>query len=160
MTVWKLWFDGGCENNGGPKASATYGYVLLNTETKKRYTGRGPVLSSRPTNNLAEWAALLAGVRRLVKKADPGDTAELIGDSLLVVNGVTGKWKGKDQRLARMKSLVKTELDKLGNWSAIWVPREQNQEADEVGRKKSKKTVDLRFLDAPVPAPVTRRGFF
>lgn len=158
MTVWKLWFDGGCEDNGGPAASASYGYVLLNADTGKRYTGAGTVLSARPTNNLAEWAALLAGVRRLVKKAGEKDTVEVVGDSVLVVNGITGKWKGKDPRLARVKELVKSELSKVRSWTAAWVPRDQNQEADRIGRKKSGKTLDLRFLDDP--APVARRGFF
>lgn len=160
MTVWKLWFDGGCEDNGGPNASASYGYVLVNAETGKRYVGGGAVLSARPTNNLAEWAALLAGVRRLVKKAGGKDSVEVAGDSLLVVNGITGMWKGKDPRLARVKELVKAELSKIGSWTATWVPRDQNQEADRVGRKRSRKTLDLRHLDEPVPVPVARRGFF
>jgi hypothetical protein len=98
------------------------------------------------------------GVRRLVKKAGEKDTVEVVGDSVLVINGITGKWKGKDPRLARVKELVKSELSKVRSWTAAWVPRDQNQEADGIGRKKSGKTLDLRFLDDP--APVARRGFF
>ncbi len=131
-----LRFDGSCWPN--PGGVCAYGWVLLDTDGFLS-SGRGRVeglARQARTNNVAEWHALLAGLRAL---ADMGledvESLTIEGDSQLVVNCLCGEWKTKKMHLAKLRDACRESLGLLGcEWKVRWIPREQNQEADALSR--------------------------
>ena len=134
---WVLHFDGACEpiNPGG---TASYGWVLLDPDGNRVGSGSG-VVDSGPgmTNNVAEWAALETGLKYL--SARGMRVAVLFkGDSKLVVNQVTGAWRCHKEHLAAARERVWALLSEVATaWGAVWVPREQNEEADLLSKTAS-----------------------
>ena len=87
-----LWTDGGSRGNPGP---AAYAYVL-ETEDGTVLDARGETIG-RATNNVAEYSALVAGLRRA---AELGVTElELRSDSELLVKQMRGEYRVKNKDL-------------------------------------------------------------
>ncbi|HEX3509514.1 MAG TPA: ribonuclease HI family protein [Solirubrobacteraceae bacterium] len=115
--------DGGARGNPGPAAAACVisdadGQVLLEDAE----------LLGSVTNNVAEYRALLLGLRRARELG--ADEVEVIGDSELIVKQVQGAYK---VRHAAMRPLHAEALDALRgfrSWSIRSVPRAQNADAD------------------------------
>ena len=80
------------------------------------------------TNNQAEYLSLI----NLLKEAKENGIQKIHikGDSLLVVNQVTGVWKAKNSEMKRLKFIVHELLKGFSKWSLKHVPREDNKEAD------------------------------
>lgn len=114
-------FDGASRGNPG---EAGAGAVL--------FDGRGtPVWEcARPlgkkTNNEAEYLALLLLLEELERR---GVSADIRGDSRLVVNQVTGRWKINEPRLKELADRA-VELLRRTKSSLSWVAREENAAAD------------------------------
>ena len=115
--------DGGARGNPGP---AAVGAVVQNAD--------GEVLEERgerigtATNNVAEYRALLLGIRRA---AELGATElELVGDSELIVRQVKGEYKVKDATLRELHAEVMQALGPFDGWSIRHVRREHNAGAD------------------------------
>ena len=119
----RLFTDGGARGNPGP---AAYGYVLEDEH--------GTVLEARgkaigiATNNVAEYSALLAGLR---KAAELGVTElEVVSDSELMVKQMAGQYKVKN---AGLRVLWEEALDlarAVGRVHYTAVRREHNELAD------------------------------
>jgi len=126
-----IYFDGLCEpvNPGGV---ATYGYVIYQDEKaiKKgcRVIGEG----SGMTNNVAEYSALKRALEWLVEEGIE-DEIVVKGDSMLVINQMRGVWQIKSQTSKRfvpkIRGLLKGKKVKF-----VWIPREENGEADMLSR--------------------------
>jgi ribonuclease HI len=89
----QLYTDGGARpTNPGPSGFA---FVLVREDGTidrvSRYAGRG-------TNNRAEYLALLVGLKHAINDPEV-DEIEIVADSLLVINQVSGKWQCKNQAL-------------------------------------------------------------
>jgi ribonuclease HI len=91
----RLSTDGGARGNPGP---AAYGYVLESDD--------GHVLDARgerigvATNNVAEYSALIAGLR---KALELGVTElEVVSDSELLVKQMRGEYKVKNETLREL----------------------------------------------------------
>ena len=100
----EILFDGLCEpvNPGG---MATFGFVIIQDETQIA-EGSGLVGSGEGmTNNVAEYEAILSAI---VKFKELGLNESLIikGDSKLVINQSSGKWKIKSETTRNSKSLL------------------------------------------------------
>lgn len=115
--------DGGARGNPGP---AAVGAVVQSAD--------GEVLEERgerigtATNNVAEYRALLLGIRRA---AELGATeVELVGDSELIVRQVKGEYKVKDAALRELHAEVMQALRPFDGWSIRHVRREHNAGAD------------------------------
>ncbi|HET8605773.1 MAG TPA: reverse transcriptase-like protein [Gaiellaceae bacterium] len=119
----RLFTDGGARGNPGP---AAYGYVIEDED--------GAVLAARgeaigvATNNVAEYSALLAGLRAA---AALGVTElEVVSDSELMVRQMTGAYRVKNAALR----MLWQEADELARaFPAVRyraVRREQNELAD------------------------------
>lgn len=83
------------------------------------------------TNNEAEYSAIIELLKAV---RDMGITEiKIHGDSNLVINQLSGRWSIKKDHL---KELAKTAWDEAGKSQAkityVWIPREQNQEADKL----------------------------
>lgn len=91
-------------------------------------------MAGEATNNVAEYAALGNGLKLVIGLGLSGQYVECVGDSQLVVNQVNGVWACREPRLAACRERVIAliaELEAQGNTvGVLWVPREQNGEAD------------------------------
>ena len=122
-------FDGACEpvNPGGV---ASFGWIIKrNGATLKAGSGvamRGP----GATNNVAEYTALIEGLRALAGLGLAGEPVEVRGDSMLVIRQMSGDWRIGSERLL---PLYRQAQDLAGQFAEVmyrWVPREENAEAD------------------------------
>ncbi len=122
-----IYFDGLCQpvNPGGV---ATYGYVVYrnNEVIKKGYgvIGEGKGM----TNNVAEYTALKKAIE-WVDSQKIKDKILIKGDSQLVINQLKGKWKVKSQTSKKFVPQIR-ELLKDKEVELVWIPREENSQAD------------------------------
>ena len=115
--------DGGSRGNPGPAAAAA---VLATPDGD--VVDEATELIGVATNNVAEYRALLLGLRRARELG--AESVELVNDSELVAKQVTGAYKVKH---ADMKPLHREAIEGLrgfADWSIRSVPREQNADAD------------------------------
>jgi ribonuclease HI len=115
--------DGGARGNPGPAAAA----CVISTPQGEVLAERVQLLGTA-TNNVAEYQALLLGLR---KARELGATqVEVIGDSELVAKQVTGAYKVKHEALRPLHRAALEELEGFAQWSIRTVPREHNESAD------------------------------
>ena len=119
----RLSTDGGARGNPGP---AAYGYVLE--------TDNGTVLAAHgeaigvATNNVAEYRALVEGLRKAVEVGV--DELEVVSDSELLVHQMRGEWKIKNEALKVLWGEAQELADELGKVRYTAVRREHNELAD------------------------------
>ena len=147
--------DGAARGNPGP---AAYGVVIrrpdgATQESLGKYIGRH-------TNNVAEYYALIAaldyalaqGIRRL----------RVYSDSQLIVNQIKGLYKVRHPDLRPLHERAKKQAAALESFSIQYVPREQNQDADDLanaaldGTKGVKAAYGAAFA---TPEPATAREY-
>jgi ribonuclease HI len=119
----RLWTDGGARGNPGP---AAYAYVLE--------TADGTVLDARgeaigtATNNVAEYSALVAGLRRA---SQLGVTElDVRSDSELVVKQMRGEYRVKNKDLQALFFDASRAARALARVTYTHVRREHNELAD------------------------------
>ena len=115
--------DGGARGNPGPAAIA----AVLTGEDGALLEERGEPIGEA-TNNVAEYRALLLGIE--LAKELGADEAELVADSLLIVEQVRGNWKVKQAHLRELHRQVRSALERFRRWSVRHVRREENAAAD------------------------------
>jgi len=129
-------FDGACipRNPGGVGIAS---WVIRDDEGKLVEVGAEEVCrGDGSTNNVAEYAGLVLGLRAL-QKHHTGPIA-VRGDSELVVKQINGEYKVKSEVLRGWWVEALAELAKFDHWTVKFVPRNQNQEADKAGKDKYK----------------------
>ncbi|KAJ4784456.1 RNase H family protein [Rhynchospora pubera] len=123
MALCILHFDGASKGNPG-KAGAG---ALLKTEDGRLICrlseGLGVV-----TNNVAEYKALLLGLRHALMKGFK--RVDVQGDSMLVVMQVQGKWKVKHQDMIKLCKEVNEVKKRFNYFNIQHVRREFNSDAD------------------------------
>ena len=119
----RLSTDGGARGNPGP---AAYGYVL-ETEDGTVLAAHGEVIGVA-TNNVAEYRALVEGLRKAVELQV--DELEVVSDSELLVHQMRGDWKVKNDALRELWSEANDLERKLGKVTYTAVRREHNELAD------------------------------
>ena len=118
-----LWTDGGARGNPGP---AAYAYVL-EAEDGTVLDARGEAIG-HATNNVAEYSALVAGLRRA---AELGVTAlELRSDSELMVKQMRGEYRVKNKDLQGLFLDASRAAREVGTVTYTHVRREHNELAD------------------------------
>jgi ribonuclease HI len=128
-----LYFDGSCfpKNPGGV---ARYGWRLLDKEDKEITSDNAEVCRGpEATNNVAEWAGVINGLRYL-KKNNWSGKLNIFGDSQLVINQLNGEYKVRKETLVPYHN-ESMEILKKWEWSAHWIPREKNEHCDKLSRK-------------------------
>jgi probable phosphoglycerate mutase len=119
----RLSTDGGARGNPGP---AAYAYVLEADD--------GTVLAAHgeaigvATNNVAEYRALVEGLRKAVEVGV--DELEVVSDSELLVHQMRGEWKVKNEALKLLWVDAQELADKLRKITFTAVRREHNELAD------------------------------
>ena len=89
------------------------------------------------TNNEAEYGALIAGLKHLIKLNLLSPI--IYSDSELIVKQVNGEYRVKNDRMIILYNEVINLLSSFNSWSLIHVLRDKNKVADKLaneGRKK------------------------
>ena len=119
----KLFTDGGSRGNPGP---AAFAYVL-EAEDGTVLDARGEAIGVA-TNNVAEYAALVAGLERAVEAGV--DELEVISDSELLVKQMRGDYKVKNEALRDLSVQASRLAREIGDVRYTAVRREHNELAD------------------------------
>ena len=90
-----LYTDGGARGNPGPAAIA----YVLQTEDGTVLASRGEAIGVA-TNNVAEYSALVAGLRHAIELAWP--SVEVRSDSELMVKQMRGEYRVKNRALQEL----------------------------------------------------------
>jgi ribonuclease HI len=115
--------DGGSRGNPGPAAGA----AVLSTPEGDVVDEVAETLGET-TNNVAEYRALLLGVRRA---RELGATEiELVNDSELVAKQLTGAYKVKHAAMKPLHLEAIAALREFDTWTIRTVPRAENAAAD------------------------------
>jgi len=133
----QLYFDGLCEP-GNPGGIACYGWLIRSSgaivASGRGEAARGPAA----TNNVAEWAALIAGLEA-ARAAGIVGRLEVHGDSQLVCNQVTGRWRVNAANLRPLFNKARSLIAALAaagcQVRVQWIPRAKNAEADALSRQ-------------------------
>ncbi len=121
----KLFTDGGARGNPGPAASA----FVLEAEDGAVLDARGDAIGIQ-TNNVAEYTALLNGLRRATEL---GVTeVEVVSDSELMVKQMRGEYRVKSAALQELSSEAARLARGLGKVTYTAVRREHNKLADQL----------------------------
>ncbi len=115
--------DGGSRGNPGPAAAA----AVLSTTDGVVVDEATEVLGTA-TNNVAEYRALLLGLRRARELG--ADAVDVVNDSELVAKQVSGTYKVKHPDMRPLHLEAMAALRGFGEWTIRSVPRAQNAEAD------------------------------
>jgi ribonuclease HI len=121
-----IYCDGGSRGNPGPSA---IGAVVFDPSTDP--PRRLAEVSERigvTTNNVAEYEALIAGLRA----AEPYGARRVLvrADSKLVIEQVKGTWKVRQPHLLPLRDEARALLAGYAEVDLRHVPREQNTHAD------------------------------
>jgi len=138
-----LFFDGLCEpvNPGG---IACVGFVVYLDKDKigegSGFIGAG-YLGDYTSNNVAEYRAVIEGLRWLLVHGYEGSELTVKGDSQLIIKQLRGEYQVKSKRLKPLHEETLKLLRKFKLMMLEWIPREENREADALSRQAY-----LRFL--------------
>ena len=119
----RLFTDGGSRGNPGP---AAYAFVL-EAEDGTVLDARGEAIGVA-TNNVAEYAALVAGLERAVEAGV--DELEVVSDSELLVKQMRGEYRVKSAALQDLFLDASRHARKLHRVTYTAVRREHNELAD------------------------------
>jgi ribonuclease HI len=131
----RAWIDGASRGNPG---EAGFGVLFERDGRREEIVG----FLGRTTNNVAEYAALVAALTHAVRSGCR--SLELYSDSQLLVRQLEGAYKVKAAHLVPIFLRVLSLRRQLGALTARHVPREENREADALAN---------RAIDAREPAP-------
>ena len=119
----RLYTDGGARGNPGPAAAA----YVLEAEDGTVLDARGETIGVA-TNNVAEYRALVAGLR---KARDLGlDDVEVISDSELLVKQMNGEYRVKNAALIELSLDASHLAGEIGRVRYRAVRRTENELAD------------------------------
>jgi ribonuclease HI len=132
-----IFCDGACEPRN-PGGTAAWGFVIYQGNERVEWgsgvVGSGPGMS----NNVAEYSGLCAALAAALKRPVESANIAVKSDSMLLVKQMGGRWRVKGgmyvkefERACRLEN----ELAMKGNVVTFtWIPREQNQEADDLSK--------------------------
>lgn len=147
MTRYSLRTDGGARGNPGPAGAA---FVLEDPDGN--VVCHGGRFLGETTNNIAEYEALLWGLRSAIAK----DAAPITvySDSELLVRQLTGAYKVKNEGLKPLFTEAVRLVRRLGDVRIVHVRREQNREADALANE----AMDCRGVVGDAPDPSAEPG--
>jgi ribonuclease HI len=119
----RLSTDGGARGNPGP---AAYAYVL-EAEDGTVLHAQGEAIGVA-TNNVAEYRALVEGLRRAVESGV--DELEVVSDSELIVKQMRGEYRIKNEALRALADEAAALARRIRRVTYTAVRREHNELAD------------------------------
>src|SRR5262249_55830196 len=131
------YFDGACEPTN-PGGTASYGAVIYDEDEKRwecsEVYGEGKLMS----NNVAEYAALIAVLEWFIKQELCDQEILVKGDSALVINQTFGSWKIKNGLYAPLAKKAKELLSRFTKIQGEWIARDRNDVADGLSKEALK----------------------
>jgi ribonuclease HI len=127
------YFDGSCEPRN-PGGNMGFGVVMkADGDVFHEWTN---FVRAHPhnSNNVAEYSALEYCLNKLIEMGLTDHEIEIIGDSNLVIQQMSGKWKMKGGMYLQYALSCRGLLPKFSNLSFKWVPRHLNVEADNLSK--------------------------
>ena len=125
-----LFCDGASRGNPGPASIGVVAYK------DKNFTDIAFTISEaigKETNNVAEWTALLLGLKKCKEISEKEVKAHL--DSELVVRQMQGVYKTKKPELQKIKAEVDLLKPAFSTLEFIHIPREKNKMADKLANQ-------------------------
>ena len=138
----EVYFDGLCQpiNPGGIPCYAFIVKAGGNTVYSDYGIAAEP-FSEDSTNNVAEYTALVKALQWLLANNFGPSSVEVMSDSQLIVNQLTGDYKVKAKRIISLYKQVLLLMNKFQDIRIKWVPREKNREADRLTNKAYNKAL-------------------
>ena len=147
----RVFFDGLCEPEN-PGGVACYGFVVyeeLSVGEVRIFEHCGVAAEPGPdsTHNVAEYTGLIKSIEWvLANQSDRG--LEILGDSQLVIRQLTGEYKVRSPRVTPLYERAVSLLEAF-EWTAKWIPREENTVADELSEKAYREYCMKRYGRVP-----------
>jgi ribonuclease HI len=124
--------DGAARGNPGPASAGAVLLLLARADARNPRATPDASISDYlgvQTNNVAEYTAVVRAVGLGIELG--ARRLELLLDSKLIVEQITGRWRVKDAKLRLLWAEVLKQLRTLPDgWTAAHVPRAQNSLAD------------------------------
>jgi len=149
LNIIEVYFDGCSKGNPGVGGAGAVIYKLTTLpETKQEIWSGSKFVGKYVTNNVAEYSGLILAMEKLLELNIHTDTSIktiIKGDSNLVINHMTGKFKCKSENLLPLYTKAK-ELEKIfqsGSLTFLHVRRNLNARADELANDALIKTTRI-----------------
>ncbi|KAF2436602.1 ribonuclease H-like protein [Tothia fuscella] len=145
----RIYVDGACRHNGKPWAKGVSACVIKNRNSGYKGWTRLLPLNPRPTNQRTEIDAIILALEQALQRYEelngyPSLDVLIHSDSRYAVNCMEDwvyKWSSNGWLNTRGEEVVNRdiiqkasglddELKELGSVSYVWIPREENGEAD------------------------------
>lgn len=123
-----LYADGGARGNPGPAGA---GACLEDKEG--RHVSEAYRYLGETTNNVAEYSALILGLKEALKHRPKKLLIRL--DSQLVVRQLEGSYRVKQPHLLELFHQVQNLLGKFPQYEIEHIPREKNERADRLANQ-------------------------
>lgn len=146
----EVYFDGLCQpiNPGG---ISCYAFIVKSDGriVHSDYGVAAKPFSEESTNNVAEYTALAKALQWLLANNFNSQKVEIMSDSQLVVNQLTGDYKVKARRILPLFKQVLFLKTKFQDIQIKWIPRDKNREADRLTNKAYNKALleNPEYLD-------------
>lgn len=131
------YFDGACEpvNPGG---NCSWGIVIKKDgrtiHKSSGFVGSGDGM----TNNVGEYCGVYALLKELIKMEQTNEEIKIYGDSMMVINQMSGAWTVRDKHEKPYKKFAREAKELSKQFKRVtykWIPREQNEEADRLSKQ-------------------------
>jgi ribonuclease HI len=147
LPVATLRFDGSCTVN--PGGVMAYGWHIDTSDGRlaQHHDQIDGYEAQERTCNTAEFVAVMSGLSWLAAyKQAKFSLLKVVGDSQLAIQILDGKWKAKKPHLRELLAKCRVRLATVGadRVEFVWVPREQNREADRLSKLPASRAVTSR----------------
>jgi ribonuclease HI len=146
----EVYFDGLCQpiNPGGISCYA----FIVKSDGRVIHSDYGVAakpFSEESTNNVAEYTALAKALQWLLANNFDSKKVEIMSDSQLVVNQLTGDYKVKARKIIPLFKQVLFLMTNFQDIQIKWIPRDKNREADRLTNKAYNKALleNPEYLD-------------
>jgi len=146
-----IYFDGACTPTN-PGGIGSWGYIIQK-DGKNIVEDCGVAEDGKPsTCNVAEYFGLISALKKLNELDEAKFPIKIYGDSNLVIQMVTKKWgwrKGAwlpHRKMPHLKVLLFEALELLEgkSFTAEWISRDYNEEADRLSKLGYKKFIEVK----------------
>jgi len=127
----KLYFDGACRGN--PANKLGLGFVVYQKNTEVLHEFKKCVEIESGTNNIAEYMALIEGLKYIVEEKI--DYVDIYGDSDLIIKQVLGVYKVKALHLKVYHDVVKELIEQIPKVAIQHIYRNDNSHADKLANE-------------------------
>jgi len=120
----RIYIDGGARGNPGPAAAG----VVIRSADDQTVLHQAGLFLGETTNNVAEYSALLAGLKAARRLG--AVEAEVVSDSELLVRQMTGEYRVRNEGLQPLYAEAQNLTGAFERFGIRHVRRDSNKDAD------------------------------